>query len=302
MYSRMRERFGAAGLIVAVVALVAALAGGAYAASGALTGKQKKEVKAIAKQYAGKRGPAGPQGPAGASGKDGSNGANGAKGDKGDPGTPGTNGTNGTNGAPGDDGENVDITTLDPGEGGCAEGGAEFSNGSGSAKACNGASGGGGPLGPGETLTGTWAVSRPTAGTATVPISFSRTVDSTPEFVFVSLTYQEDPGEEFLPEELADILEDAEEYGCPGFINGVPQADPGKLCVYGSWMLKIKAGGTPRPQVHFSEPQIFTGAPFKSKPTGSQVVSGVSPTGTSMKLPCSEACEGIGSWAVTAEE
>jgi hypothetical protein len=68
----MRERFGAAGLVIAILALVAALAGGAYAASGGgLSSKQKKEVEKIAKKFAGK------------------------------PGAPGTNGANGTNGAPG---------------------------------------------------------------------------------------------------------------------------------------------------------------------------------------------------------
>jgi hypothetical protein len=72
MSSSMRERLGAAGLVIAILALVAALAGGAYAASGGgLSGKQKKEVEKIAKKFAGT------------------------------PGAPGTNGANGTNGAPG---------------------------------------------------------------------------------------------------------------------------------------------------------------------------------------------------------
>lgn len=309
MYSRMREQFGAAGLIVAVVALVAALAGGAYAASGALTGKQKKEVKKIAKQYAGKRGPAGPQGPAGANGKDGSNGA---KGDKGDPGAPGANGTNGapgtpgTNGTDGDDGESVNITTLEPGEEGCAEGGAKFSNATGTAKACSGTSGGGGPLGPGESLTGTWSASRPGAGASTVtaPITFARPLDSEPELVFVQLTYEgpnefEDPG----AGELAALMEDAAEYGCPGIVAGVPQADPGKLCVYGNYMLQMLPKGTPLTQTHYTETQqLFSGTPYKPKPSGSGVTPGVGPIGTSLKLECTGPCEGLGVWAVTAEE
>ena len=91
MLSRLRERLGIAGLIVAVVALVAAVGGTALAASGALTGKQKKEVNKIAKSYQGK-GPAGPQGPAGANGTNGSNGKDGAAGNPGAPGAPGAAG------------------------------------------------------------------------------------------------------------------------------------------------------------------------------------------------------------------
>jgi hypothetical protein len=107
MISRIRNRLGPAGFVVAIVALVAALAGGAYAASGALTGKQKKEVEKIAKKFAGKpgangaqggagpkgdAGPVGPKGDAGAKGDVGSQGPQGLpgpKGDKGDPGEPG---------------------------------------------------------------------------------------------------------------------------------------------------------------------------------------------------------------------
>ena len=45
MLHRFRDRFGTAGLAIAIVALVAALAGTAVAASGALTGKQKKKIR-----------------------------------------------------------------------------------------------------------------------------------------------------------------------------------------------------------------------------------------------------------------
>ncbi len=108
MYSRFRDKFGTAGLIVAVVALVAALSGGAYAAQQGLNGKQKGEVKNIAKAQAkkgpkgakgakgdpGPAGPAGPVGPAGAAGKDGAPGKDGTNGKD------GKDGTNGTNGSP----------------------------------------------------------------------------------------------------------------------------------------------------------------------------------------------------------
>jgi len=94
MFSRIHDRLGTAGLVIAVVALVAALAGTAFAAAG-LNSKQKKEVKAIAKKVAkpGPQGPAGPQGPQGAPGAAGKEGA------KGEPGTPGTPGTDGEDGA-----------------------------------------------------------------------------------------------------------------------------------------------------------------------------------------------------------
>ena len=83
MLTRLHDRIGTAGLIVAVVALVAALSGAAFAASGGLTAKQQKEVKKIAKKFAGKpgaTGPAGAQGPVGAPGKEGARGPAGAPG------------------------------------------------------------------------------------------------------------------------------------------------------------------------------------------------------------------------------
>lgn len=94
MLSRIHEKLGTVGFVLAVVALIAALAGTAFAAAG-LNGKQKKEVKKIAKKYAGKPGPAGPQGPKGDTG------APGPKGDKGDKGDPGEKGERGLQGIPG---------------------------------------------------------------------------------------------------------------------------------------------------------------------------------------------------------
>jgi hypothetical protein len=108
MISRIHERLGTAGFVIAIIALVAALSGGAYAATGGgLNGKQKKEVTKIAKKYAGKpgangapggAGPVGPTGTAGAAGKDGANGTNGAPGDPGAPGAPGEDGEDGETG------------------------------------------------------------------------------------------------------------------------------------------------------------------------------------------------------------
>lgn len=88
MFSRIHNKLGTAGLVIAIVALVAALAGTAFAALPGLNAKQKKEVKKIAKKLvkAGPQGPQGATGAQGASGAAGHNGTNGAPGEKGDQG------------------------------------------------------------------------------------------------------------------------------------------------------------------------------------------------------------------------
>jgi hypothetical protein len=91
MLSRVHNKLGTAGLIVAVVALIAALGGAAFAASGKLTSREKKEVQKIAKKVA-KAGPAGPQGP---KGDVGAKGDQGAKGDTGPEGKQGPKGDTG---------------------------------------------------------------------------------------------------------------------------------------------------------------------------------------------------------------
>jgi hypothetical protein len=103
MFSRIKDKLGTAGLVVAVVALVAALAGTAFAALPGLNSKQKKEVTKIAKK-SGKPGPAGPQGAPGAPGPKGDTGPAGAAGKDGAPGKDGENGTDGKNGTDGENG------------------------------------------------------------------------------------------------------------------------------------------------------------------------------------------------------
>ncbi len=108
MFSRIKDKFGTAGLIVAVVALIAALTGTALAALPSLNSKQKKEVTKIAKKVA-KPGPAGPQG---------ATGPQGSKGEAGLAGAPGKDGQNGKNGEDGEDGFcslNVPECKLPPG-------------------------------------------------------------------------------------------------------------------------------------------------------------------------------------------
>jgi hypothetical protein len=94
MFSKLHDRLGTAGFVVAIVALVAALGGTAFAMTG-LNSKQKKQVTKIAEKFAGKDGAQGPAGPAGPAG------APGAKGDAGAPGSAGANGATGATGPTG---------------------------------------------------------------------------------------------------------------------------------------------------------------------------------------------------------
>lgn len=97
MISRIHNRLGTAGFVVAIVALVAALSGAAIAAGGGkLTPTQKKEVTKIAQKEAKKfPGPAGPAGAAGAAGPAGPAGPAGAAGKNGENGKPGKDGEDG---------------------------------------------------------------------------------------------------------------------------------------------------------------------------------------------------------------
>lgn len=179
MIGKFRERFGAAGLVVAVIALIAALAGTAFAAA-KLNSTQKKEVEKIAKKFAGKPGKPGkngapgapgPVGPAGANGKDGVN---------------GTNGTNGTNGKSVAVGAEAALTANCEGRGGAwvqVEGEPSATR----KYACNGKEGSpwtaGGVLPSGKTETGTWALSAGagvvSAGAITFALPLANTIAAT---------------------------------------------------------------------------------------------------------------------------
>lgn len=97
MFSRIHEKLGTAGFVIAIVALIAALGGTALAAAG-LNSKQKKEVTKIAKKYAGADGKDGAAGATGPQGPAGVKGDTGPQGKQGDPGAPGANGTDGEDG------------------------------------------------------------------------------------------------------------------------------------------------------------------------------------------------------------
>jgi hypothetical protein len=208
MLSRIHNKLGTAGLVVAVVALVAALTGAAFAANAKLSPQQKKEVKKIAKKYAGKQGPVGPQGPQGLPGV---------------PGTPGQNGTNGTNGT---NGKSVVVNTEGAGAN-CAQGGVNVSvEGSVTKKyVCNGQTGFTETLPTGKTMKGAWSYAYgPGQLWATDSISFNIPLASAPEFHYVS-----EPGVEIVIEEFAQ--KEVETTECLGTYEN-PTATPGNLFVY----------------------------------------------------------------------
>lgn len=101
MFSRIHQKLGTAGFIVAIVALVAAVSGAAIAAMPGLNAKQKKEVAKIAKKHAGKPGAPGAQGPQGPQGNPGPQGPQGVPGPVGPAGEEGPPGPEGKEGPPG---------------------------------------------------------------------------------------------------------------------------------------------------------------------------------------------------------
>jgi hypothetical protein len=206
MLHRIRDRFGTAGLAVAVIALVAALAGGAYAASGGLTGKQKKEVKKIARTEAKKFQGTGPQGPKGDTG------AQGAKGDA------GAKGENGSAGSPGANGKSVEVGATGP-SGACGElGGAKVQVTGEPATAqevCNGETGFTSTLPSEQTETGTWWFQGNGKG---LNASEQASAISFP----IPLAAADAAGME------AYFAPNTE---CPGTVNK-PEAEPGALCIY----------------------------------------------------------------------
>jgi hypothetical protein len=203
MYRRFQNRFGTAGVIVAVVALIVALSGTALAASGALTGKQKKEVEKIAKKYAGK------PGTPGAAGANGTNGTNGKD---------GSNGTSGKDGLPG-----KSVTLVNSAPPNCSEGGFTYEvQGSGQKnEVCNGEEGevgepwtASGTLPPGATETGAWFFSG-SSGEVAAPISFPV------------------PLAAVLEVENTHVVTAIGDSTCTGTME-IPKAPPGELCVYES--------------------------------------------------------------------
>jgi hypothetical protein len=225
MLSRMQNKIGTAGLVVAIVALVAALGGGAYAASNDSGDTTKASASAKGKKgprgprgKTGKPGPVGPQGPAGPAG------AAGAKGDKGDKGDAGNTGNTGPAGA---DGKSVKSSAASVGE--CPDGGTKFTIETTpvqTSKACNGEDGETGytdVLPPGKAEYGHWGVALTGAGLATSPISFNIPYPGTTGPTLHFVTFAKAEAEE-VPAECSDGTTE-------GSVDG-PIADPGHLCVF----------------------------------------------------------------------
>jgi Collagen triple helix repeat (20 copies) len=224
MFSKLREPFGTAGLVVAIVALAFALGGGAWALNPS-TGSDKKAKSgkqttplAAKKRLRGPRGPAGPPGPEGPEGPPGVNGKDGVNGKP---------GVNGTNGLPG---KSV-LSGEEPAGANCPQSGYWFEiQGSGNKQyVCSGgggAGGGGTELGPGESLYGFWDFQ----------------VSDTNEFVFsITFPLQVRPGPtfHFIPADASPPPE------CPGE-EAEPKAKPGHFCVY--TRVVINAAASPTPQ------------------------------------------------------
>jgi hypothetical protein len=209
MLSVLRNRFGVPG-VISVIALVLAMTGGAWAASKYIITSTKQIKPSVLNSLKGKAGPQGPAGPAGPQGSAGPKGAD---------------------GAPGANGVSVTTTKLEPGEGGCPEGGAQFKVGSGTPTvACNGEEGEQGPEGSpwvagavpsGSEMRGTWALNANTAGAESVYAAVSTAVPlGGPIAIAIKA-----PGS-FGPIECAGTVENP----LPPTNEGAPM--PSVLCVY----------------------------------------------------------------------
>lgn len=162
MFSKLREPFGTAGLVVAVIALVLALGGGAWALSASVSSGKHRHA-AEAKRHGNPL-----RGPRGARGSRGLQGPEGPEGPEGPPGINGRNGTDGKAGIPGADGLPAPgvLSGEEPEGENCEQGGYWFEAEEGGERnyVCNGAGGSGGggggvqtELAPGETESGVWS-------------------------------------------------------------------------------------------------------------------------------------------------
>ena len=236
MLSRIRKHLTPSTLI-AFMALIFALTGGAVAATSSNSPSHATLIASAAKSKskakAGPRGPAGPAGKTGATGATGPAGVGsaGPTGPQGPQGPAGNNGTNGTNGEPG---ASVTSKTLKPNQGGCAEGGSQFTVSGASTTACNGANGkegspwtAGGTLPAGSTEKGTWS------------ITYLATADGQPgsSAIFFTIPLKAEPEAHYIaPDELgtsgdmpaAPAIQEGKCSGSPEH----PEAASGNLCIF----------------------------------------------------------------------
>jgi hypothetical protein len=216
LYRRFHQRFGTAGLLIALIALVLALTTGAYAAGGGLSGKQKKEVTKIAKTEA----------------KSYANSNPGAQGPKGEPGPKGDPGADGT------PGKSVAVTPIAAGGEACeGRAGAELkAEGAGSgAEVCEGPAG---PtetrLPPGKTIKGLWQfqVKQNSSEVGLLNVPFPLQVEPGPTYNYL------EPNA-------------APTENCPGNVDE-PQAKKGFFCLYA----KVTVGTKGEPIDRFTGPTL----------------------------------------------
>lgn len=265
MFSKLQERFGTAGLVVAIIALIAALAGTAVAK---LNGSEKKEVEKIAKKWAKKiPGPTGPQGPAGPAGPAG---PQGPKGDPGPIGKTGAVGPEGPAGAKGSTGPTGPTGKFEPGE----------------------------VLPPGATLTGAWSFSKLAGpgGLAHANASFPIPLEAPiPEGNAHAITTS---GKEMVLDFEEFKYKEVEQTTCDGSAEA-PAADPGHFCLY---VAKLPGEVALEGAVEWSSDTIGrAGDSTSPSPFGSGNQAGR--TGAHFLVAVnSGTTEGWGTWAVTAPE
>lgn len=266
MFSLLRNRFGAPG-IIAVVALVFAMVGGAYAAKKYVITSTSQIKPSVLKAL---------KGAAGAPG------ATGAAGAKGDAGANGSNGTNGTNG--------VSVTSQPATVGECPAGGTKFTSASGTGKACNGEDGAQGDpwvpnntLPPGATLTGAWTFGKTTgAQQVYVPISFPIPLAAALDENHVH--FIEKNGKETIFDGVTPFVEKVPT-DCLG-TPAAPSAKPGHLCIYTRDLAQTS--------------QVISNI-LNIEKVGAESQIGASTAGARVFFEVNNANgQGVGSWAVTA--
>jgi hypothetical protein len=320
MFSRIRKRFTYAN-VTATLALFFAMTGGALAASHYLITSTKQIKPSVLSSLKGK---------AGAAGANGVNGANGAAGEKGAQGPQGNPGGTGEKGPEGKAGESVTVAATSGSE--CnKEGGVKVSNASGSKTVCNGKTGYTEHLPSGKTETGSWVIS--TSGTE-VRIHLGLGEATAEEFKFCvpetkaaaeGATLTLPPCKEkytvrslwstgtqpeaaiSFPIPLAEPLNHehvvyVEETGngttCPGTSED-PQAEEDYLCVY-----QANIGQGVRAAASGLAEAFILNAGVRSS-----FEQGAGPTGAVLRFQTveensdgsTEAAEGFGTWAVTAQ-
>jgi collagen triple helix repeat protein len=132
----------------------------------------------------------------------------------------------------------------------------------------------GGTLPSGSTETGIW-------GTYTFP------QPEGPQLFTISFTVplaQGPGGTEPVERVYVGPSENKTAQGCPGYVGGIPAADPGKLCVYADQFANATREGF-----------------YHSIPGEPGFAEGVSTTGTLFNIQCAAECAAAGTWAVTAQ-